>query len=171
MTAYAGAISPQLATLMQNCTGRAGTEVLSVGLDAEHKGVSSQLFYMLVLSCEDSARRKLEHAGHGEGLRGWTRLVMESEPSGASRHASLMHTARKHGGDEHIPFGAARERSSSSQHPVTPQPTTLPPYHHPPRSRHTHHPSPHHAHTLQPTHAAGADVEVYGGGGRGWVLG
>jgi hypothetical protein len=48
-TAYAGASSPQIATLMQNCPSLADAKLLSVGLHAEHKGFSAQLFYMLVL--------------------------------------------------------------------------------------------------------------------------
>ena len=43
---------------------------------------------MLVL--EGSAQRLLEHAGDGEGLVSWRRLVAECEPATAGRETSLL---------------------------------------------------------------------------------
>ena len=45
---------------------------------------------MLVLLLEGSAQRLLEHAGDGEGLLSWRRLVAEYEPASAGREKSLL---------------------------------------------------------------------------------
>ena len=51
---------------------------------------STQLYYMLVLLLEGSAQRLLEHAGDGEGLLSWHRLVTEYEPTTVGRETSLL---------------------------------------------------------------------------------
>ena len=45
---------------------------------------------MLVLLLEGTSQRLLEHAGDGEGLMSWHRLVAEYEPAAAGRETSLL---------------------------------------------------------------------------------
>ena len=45
---------------------------------------------MLVLLLEGSAQRLLEHAGDGQGLLSWRRLMAEYEPATAAREMSLL---------------------------------------------------------------------------------
>ena len=59
--------------------------IMNSALLARDQGVSMQLYYMLVLLLEGSAQRLLEHAGDGEGLLSWRRLVAEHEPATAGR--------------------------------------------------------------------------------------
>ena len=47
--------------------------------------ISTQLNCMPVLLLEGSAQQLLEHAGDGEGLQSWRRLVAENEPAAAGR--------------------------------------------------------------------------------------
>ena len=59
--------------------------ITNSALPARYQRVSAQLYYMLVLLLEGLAQRLLEHAGDGEGLLGWRRLVVEYEPATAGR--------------------------------------------------------------------------------------
>ena len=61
--------------------------VLPVG---DQQASSTQLYHMLVLLLEGSAQRLLEHAGDGEGLLSWHRLVAEYEPTKAGGETSLL---------------------------------------------------------------------------------
>ena len=49
--------------------------IMNSALLARDQRVSTQLYCMLVLLLEKSAQRMLEHAGDGEGLLSWRRLV------------------------------------------------------------------------------------------------
>ena len=51
---------------------------------------------MVVLLLEGSAQRLLEHAGDGEGLLSWHRLVAEYELATAGRDTSLLHEVLAH---------------------------------------------------------------------------
>ena len=64
--------------------------IMNSALPARHQRVSTQLYYMLVLILEGSAQRLLEHAGDGEGLLNWRRLVPEYGVATAGRETSLL---------------------------------------------------------------------------------
>ena len=63
---------------------------MNSALLARDQRVATQLYYMLVLLLEGSAQRLLEHAGDGEGLLSWRRLVAEYEPTTAGRETSRL---------------------------------------------------------------------------------
>ena len=52
--------------------------------------VSTQFEYMFVLLLEGFVQRLMEHAGDGEGLLSWRRLVAEYEPASAGGETSLL---------------------------------------------------------------------------------
>ena len=64
--------------------------IMNSVLPARDPRVSTQLYYMFVLLLEGSAQRLLEHAGDGERLLSWRRLVAEYEPATAGRETSLL---------------------------------------------------------------------------------
>ena len=64
--------------------------ITNSALPARDQRVSTQLYYVFVLLLEGSAQRLLEHAGDGEGLLSWRRLVTEYEPATAGRETSLL---------------------------------------------------------------------------------
>ena len=51
--------------------------------------VPTHLYYMLVLLLEGSAQRLVEHAGDGEGLLSWHRLVAEYELATTGRESAF----------------------------------------------------------------------------------
>jgi hypothetical protein len=90
-TAYAGAVSADLRKIMHDATSAStDAECLNINMGVHERGMSTQLYYMLVLQTENTALRMLEHAGDCEGAYGWRRLVREYEPDTAGRHASLL---------------------------------------------------------------------------------
>ena len=87
--AYCGACNRDLEQLM----AKAETNVeatLNVNLDADEAGLSSQLYYMLVMICKGSALTRVVNAGPGERLEGWRSLVLYYEPSSQTRSAGLL---------------------------------------------------------------------------------
>ena len=63
---------------------------LNVNMDADEAGMSSQLYYMLVMICKSSALTRVVNAGPGEGLEAWRSLVLYHEPSSQMRSAGLL---------------------------------------------------------------------------------
>ena len=59
--------------------------IMKSALPATDQRVSTQLYYILVLLLDGSPQRLLEHAGDGEGLLSWRRLVAEIDPATACR--------------------------------------------------------------------------------------
>ena len=87
--AYCGACNRDLEQLM----ARAEISVeatLNVNMDADEAGMSSQLYYMLVMICKSSALTRVVNAGPGEGLEAWRSLVLYREPSSQTRSAGLL---------------------------------------------------------------------------------
>ncbi len=87
--AYCGACNRDLEQLM----ARAETSVeatLNVNMDADEAGMSSQLYYMLVMICKSSALTRVVNAGPGEGLEAWRLLVLYYEPPSQTRSAGLL---------------------------------------------------------------------------------
>ena len=92
LCAYAGAVKPRMAVLMESSLGVDETEVLNMKLNADEKCISTQLYYMLALSIDqDTAGLTIvERAGSGEGLLAWWRLVKTYEPDTAGRAAGML---------------------------------------------------------------------------------
>ena len=87
---YAGAVGSRLKQAMIESEVLPEAATTNSALLARDQRVSTQLYYMLVLLLEGSAQRLLEHAGDGEGLLSWRRLVAEYEPVTAGRETSLL---------------------------------------------------------------------------------
>ena len=87
---YAGAVDSRLKQAMIESEVLPEASITNSALSARDQRVSAQLYYMLVLLLEGSAQRLLEHAGDGEGLLSWRRLVAEYEPATAGRETSLL---------------------------------------------------------------------------------
>ncbi len=63
---------------------------LTVNMDADEAGMSSQLYYMLVMICKGSALTRVMNAGPEEGLEAWRSWVLYYEPSSQTRSAGLL---------------------------------------------------------------------------------
>ena len=72
---YAGAVDSRLKQAAIESEVLTESAITNAALLPRVQRVSTQLFYMLVLLSESSAQRLLEHAGDGEGLLSWHRLV------------------------------------------------------------------------------------------------
>ena len=64
--------------------------ITNSALPARDQRVSTQLHHMSASLLEGSAQRLLEHAGDGEGLLSWRRLVAQYEPATAGTETSLL---------------------------------------------------------------------------------
>ena len=87
---YAGAVDSRLEQAMIESEVLPEASITNSALPARDQRVSTQLYCMSVLLLEGSAQRLLEHAGDGEGLLSWRRLVAEHEPATAGRETSLL---------------------------------------------------------------------------------
>ena len=87
---YAGAVDLRLKQVMIESEVLQENAIMNSALPARDQRVSTQLYYMLALLFEGSAQRLLEHAGDGELLLSWRRLVAEYEPATAGRETSLL---------------------------------------------------------------------------------
>ena len=87
---YAGAVDSRLKEAMIESEVLQETAITNSALLARDQRVLTQLYYMLVLLLDGSAQRLPEHAGDGEGLLSWRRLVAEYESATAGRETSLL---------------------------------------------------------------------------------
>ena len=87
---YAGAVDSRPKQAMIESEVLPEASITKSALPARDQRVSTQFYYMSVLLLEGSAQRLLEHAGDGEGLLSWRRLVAEYEPATAGRETSLL---------------------------------------------------------------------------------
>ena len=87
---YAGAVNARLKQAMIESELLQEAAIMNSVLPVGDQQASTQLYFMLVLLLEGSAQRLLEHAGDGEGLLSWHRLVAEYEPTTAGRETSLL---------------------------------------------------------------------------------
>ena len=69
--------------------------IMNSALPARDQRISTQLYCTLVLLLEGSAQRLLEHAGDGEGLLSWRRLVAEFEPAATTWRSPIIGTLEK----------------------------------------------------------------------------
>ena len=81
---YCGAMSPQMAALMEWAGSHVG-ECLNAALSQDQIHHSTQLYYILIMLVEGPALTRVINAGHGQGLNAWRALVAEYEPKSAAR--------------------------------------------------------------------------------------
>ena len=86
----AGAVNARLKQAMIESEVMQEAVIMDSVLPIGDQQASTQLYYMLVLLLEGSAQRLLEHAGDGEGLLSWHRLVAEYEPTTGGGETSLL---------------------------------------------------------------------------------
>eukprot|EP00971_Amphidinium_carterae_P046144 908413-Amphidinium_carterae.2 len=65
-------------------------DVRNTVLSADQAAASTQLYYLLIMSCRDSALTRIVNVGVAEGLLAWRALCRHHNPSSAARHASLL---------------------------------------------------------------------------------
>ena len=88
---YCGALSPQLAALMEWAASHPG-ECLNAALTQDQVHCSTELYYILIMLVEGAALTRVINAGHGQGLNAWRMLVLEYEPKSSARHVGdLLH--------------------------------------------------------------------------------
>ena len=87
---YAGAVDSRLKQVMIESEVLQENAIMNSALPARDQRVSTQLYDLLVLLLEGSAQGMLEHAGDGEGLLSWRRLVAEYDLATAGRETSLL---------------------------------------------------------------------------------
>ena len=92
LMAYAGAVEPRMAALMQSATTAVEGDCSNNKLNADERRISTQLYYMLALSIDQdtAALTIVERASSGEGLLAWWRLVKTFEPDTAGRAAGML---------------------------------------------------------------------------------
>ena len=62
----------------------------NIHMDPDTRALSAQLYYMLIMVCQEGAQKLLEHAGDTEGGVAWRRLLDEYEPRTAGRQCALL---------------------------------------------------------------------------------
>ena len=87
---YAGAVDLRLKQAMIESEVLQDAAMTNSALPPRDHRVSTQLYFMLVLLFESSAERLLEHAGDGERLLSWRRLVAEYDSAAAGGETSPL---------------------------------------------------------------------------------
>eukprot|EP00971_Amphidinium_carterae_P333931 6468960-Amphidinium_carterae.1 len=89
LRSYSAASTPILAPLMEKSEG-ADEDVRNTVLSMDQAAASTQLYYLLIMCCRDSALTRIVNVGVSEGLLAWRALCRHHNPSSAARHASLL---------------------------------------------------------------------------------
>ena len=85
--AHCGAIDSRLKDLLVLGETR---DVADIHMDPDMRALRSQLYYMLIMVCQEGAQKLVEHAGDTEGGVAWRRLLDENEPRTAGRQCALV---------------------------------------------------------------------------------
>ena len=88
--AYCGAIDSRLKDLLVLGETRDVAAMRNIHMDPDTRALSAQLYYMLIMVCQEGAQKLLEHAGDTEGGVAWRRLLDEYEPRTAGRQCALL---------------------------------------------------------------------------------
>ena len=89
MRSYMSAVTRNAPDYMKHAE-LSDTPVLNATLSHEQAKFSSQLYYVLVMTCKAQALDKVINAGQGEGLEAWKQLVAHHEPVTTTRHAGML---------------------------------------------------------------------------------
>ena len=82
---YCGAMSPQLAALM-DWAGQHSGECLNAAFTLDQTHSSTQLYYILMMLVEGPALTRVINVGHGQGLKAWRMSVAEYGPKSSARN-------------------------------------------------------------------------------------
>ena len=86
---YISAIDHNAGPLM-NRAETSSLPILNVNLDAATRAISTQLYYVLTMTCRGVALDRVVNAGSGEGLEAWRLLVAAHDPRVGTRHAGML---------------------------------------------------------------------------------
>eukprot|EP00971_Amphidinium_carterae_P044433 873851-Amphidinium_carterae.3 len=89
MRSYATVSVPALGPLSQKAQ-QTDDPIGNAALSVDQAQASAQMFYLLIMTCRESALTRVINSGDGEGLQAWRQLCRFHEPSSAARHASLL---------------------------------------------------------------------------------
>ena len=89
MRAYTAACYPEIVALMEMAEVTDDPVENSI-LRADARGLSVQLYYILVMVCRESALTRVVNSGVTEGLCAWRALCRFHEPKSAARQAALL---------------------------------------------------------------------------------
>ena len=84
-----GAIDSRLKDLLVLGETRDVATQRNIHMDPDTRALSAQLYYLLIMVCQEGAQQLLEHAGDTEGGVAW-RLLDEYEPRAAGRQCALL---------------------------------------------------------------------------------
>ena len=62
----------------------------NVTLGPDDEWLSTQLYYMLVLSCKAKALDRVVNAGGGEGFLAWRALAAHHDPQSSTSHTAML---------------------------------------------------------------------------------
>ena len=85
-----GAIDGGLKDLLVLGETRDVAAMRNIHVDRDTRALSTQLYNMLILECQEGAQKLLEHAGDTEGGVAWRRLLDHDEPRTAGRQCALL---------------------------------------------------------------------------------
>ena len=108
--AYCGAIDSRLKDLLVLGETWDVAALRNIHMDPDTRALSAQLYYMLLMVCQEGAQKLLEHAGDTEGGVAGRRLLDEYEPRTAGRQCALLQELLHYGfpGDPVQPWTSSR---------------------------------------------------------------
>ena len=89
LRSYLGALDKRFQTLLARCES-SELPLWNRGLSPEEQGLSTQLYYILVMLCRDRALDKLRNSGENEGLEAYRQLYLEYNPRLKTRYVGLL---------------------------------------------------------------------------------
>eukprot|EP00971_Amphidinium_carterae_P309626 6153331-Amphidinium_carterae.1 len=89
--AYASCINPRMGILMETAAGASREDdIMNINLDAIDKGISTQLYYILLLLTRQQPMTLVVNSGEQEGLIAWRRILFHYEPDQHTRYAGIL---------------------------------------------------------------------------------
>ena len=87
---YAGAAIPRLQTLMDDAAKAAAPIPNAAIMDENDRGASTQLYWMMLMTCKGAALSIVFLAGDSEVLEAWRQLTEKYEPNMRTRFAGQL---------------------------------------------------------------------------------
>ena len=89
LRSYLGALDKRFQTLLARCES-SELPLWNRGLSPEEQGLSTQLYYILVMLCRERALDKLRNSGENEGLEAYRQLYLVYNPRLKTRYVGLL---------------------------------------------------------------------------------
>ena len=89
LKSYLGAVDQRYQEELTK-TGSSSTPRLKANLGSEESSLSTQMYYILVMTTAGAALDKCHNAGVNEGFEAWRQFVMEWEPKLRTRYVGLL---------------------------------------------------------------------------------